>query len=150
VKPLPLLAAATLMVVTLVAAACATPTATSAPAQETITASVLVEAAASSPQWFRNVEVAKGTDGYELLMAATGGQVEAEWHPEFRSHFVQSVLSVAPEGSEFWAVFMWNETAAAWEPLPVGADLFSVKQGHIMGWAIVEYSPDSVTPQAKP
>ena len=115
-------------------------TAVSSPA---INASVLVEATADDPQWFRDVAVDKGTDGYELLLAATGGDIEAEWFAEFRSHFVKEILGVAPEGNAFWGIFVWNENTPGWEPLPVGADLFSVKEGHVMGWALVEFDPDS-------
>lgn len=111
-----------------------------------IAASVLIEADASSPQWFRDVTIAKGIDGYELLEEVAEGDIVAEWFPEFRAHFVKEILGVAPEGSEFWGVFIWNENAndkaGGWEPLPIGADLFSVKDGHIMGWALVDYDPD--------
>lgn len=110
-----------------------------------ITASVLVEPSAGEAHWYRDMEIPSGTDGYELLAAATGGQVEADYFPEFRSHFVKTVLGIAPEGQQSWAAFLWNEHSGSWEPLPYGADWLSVKEGHIMGWALVEYSPD--TPQ---
>jgi hypothetical protein len=103
----------------------------------------LVEPNAGESTWFRDVSVPKGTDGYELLEAAVEGELVSEWYAEFRAHFVTSVLGNEPEGSEFWAVFVWDEGTSAWSPLPVGADLYSVKQGHIMGWALVEYDPDS-------
>ena len=108
-----------------------------------ISASVLIEADASAPDWRRDVEASKGIDGYELLDLAVDGDLEADWFPEFRAHFVKEILGVAPEGSEFWGVFLWNEGNAAWEPLPVGADLFSVKDGHVMAWALVEYDPEN-------
>ncbi len=107
-----------------------------------ITVSVLVEPSSGGARWFRDVEVPKGTDGYELLESVTDGELEAEWFPEFRSHFVSGILGVAPEGAQFWGVFVWNETNAGWEPLPVGADLYSVKDGHVMGWALIEFDPD--------
>ena len=111
-----------------------------------IAASVLIEADAASPQWFRDVTVPKGIDGYELLEEVAEGDIVADWYPEFRAHFVKEVLGAAPEGSEFWGVFVWNENAndkaGGWEPLPVGADLFSVKDGHIMSWALVEFDPN--------
>lgn len=106
-----------------------------------ITATVLIEADASAPRWHRDVAVPKGTDGYELLEAAVEGDLEADWFPEFRAHFVEAIGGIAPEGAEFWGVFLWNESSAGWEPLPVGADLFSVKDGHIMAWALVEFDP---------
>lgn len=108
-----------------------------------ITAGVLVEPQAGGETWFRDVSVPKGTDGYELLEAAVDGELESEWYAEYRSHFVGSVLGAEPVGSEFWGVFVWNEGTGAWEPLTMGADLFSVKEGHIMGWALVEYDADS-------
>lgn len=108
-----------------------------------IRASVLIEADASAPDWRRDVEAPKGVDGYELLDMAVDGDLEADWFPEFRAHFVKEILGVAPEGAEFWGVFLWNEGNGAWEPLPVGADLFSVKDGHVMAWALVEYDPEN-------
>ena len=108
-----------------------------------ITASVLIEPEEGGGTWFKDVSVPKGTDGYELLKAAVDGNLVAEWYSEYPAHFVSSVLGVGPVGSEFWAVFIWNEDSLAWEPLPVGADLFSVKEGHIMGWALVEYNTES-------
>ena len=109
----------------------------------TVRASVLVEPAAADARWFRDVEMPKGTDGYELLEAATEGALDATWYPEFRAHFVNEILGVAPEGSQFWGVFLWNESMGAWEPLPFGADLLSVKDGHVMGWALIEFDPDN-------
>ena len=110
---------------------------------QAITATLLVEADSSDPRWTRELEVPKGTDGYEFLDAAVGGEIESDWFPEFRSHFVKSIQGIEPEGAQFWGVFVWNEGSEGWEPLPVEADLFSVKQGHVMAWALVEYDPDS-------
>ena len=110
-----------------------------------ITASVLVEPSAERARWFRDVEVQNGTDGYELLEAVTDGNLEAKWFPEFRSHFVTGILGIVPGGDESWGVFVWSETNGSWEPLSVGADLFPVEDGHVMGWALVGYDPD--TPQ---
>ena len=134
------LLAALLVSTVAIAAACGSDSPTPAPP---ITASVLIEPAADDPQWVRDLSVPKGTDGYELLVAATDGEIESEWFPEFRAHFVQSILGIAPEGNAFWGVFVWNEGTEGWEPLPVGADLFSVKQDHVMGWALVEFDPDN-------
>ncbi len=121
------------------AAACASAEADAPP----ITASVLVEPSAEGARWFRDVEVPEGTDGYELLEAVTDGDIEAEWYAEFGSHFVSGILGGAPEGDQFWGVFVWSETNAGWEPLPVGADLYPVEDGDVMGWALVEYDPDA-------
>ncbi len=136
--------------ITPIACADADPT----PTPQLISASLLIEPNPAAPQWF-DLSASKGVDAYELLAAAVDGNLEADWYPAFRSHFVQSIQSVAPSGPQFWSVFLWNETASdgrgAWEPLPVGADLFSVKNGHIMAWALVEYDPNSPNlPQTLP
>jgi hypothetical protein len=107
-----------------------------------ITASLLVEPSESAGIWFRDVVVPKGTDGYELLEAATDDDLEAQWHAQDQSHFVTSILGVEAVGSQFWGVFAWDEGTETWGPLPVGADLFAVKEGHIMAWALVEYDAD--------
>ena len=135
-----LLLATLLLVAVALTAACGSDTPTPAPP---ITASVLIEAVAGDPQWVRDLSVPKGTDGFELLVAASDGQVESDWFPEFRAHFVKSILDIAPEGNAFWGGFVWNEGTESWEPLPVGADLFSVKQDHVMGWALIEFDPDN-------
>ena len=137
-----LLVGALLLLVVAFVAACGSDDSAATPAP-TITASVLVESLGEDPRWLRDVSVPKGTDGYELLEVATDGEIEADWFPEFRAHFVNSIFGVSPEGSAFWGVFLWNEGTSAWEPLPVGADLLSVKQDHVMGWALVEFDPDS-------
>ena len=108
-----------------------------------ITASVLVEVSDADARWFRDVEVPKGTDGYEFLEAAVDGELVAEWYPEFRSHFVTGIDGVAADGTAFWGFFLWNESTSGWEPSTIGADLLSVKQDHVMGWTLVEFDPDN-------
>ena len=129
-----------LALLTALAVACNSSPAAASPS---INASVLVEASGSDAQWFRDLSVPAGTDGYELLETAVDGDLEAQWFPEYRSHFVNTILGKAPQGQQFWAVFLWNDSTNAWEPLPFGADLLSVKDGLVVGWALVEYDPDS-------
>ena len=128
------------LLLAVVAAACDSDADSSAPP---ITASVLVEVSGTDARWFRDVEVSKGTDGYEFLEAAVDGELVAEWHPEFRSHFVTGIDGVAADGIAFWGFFLWNESTLGWEPSTIGADLLSVKQDHVMGWALVEFDPDN-------
>jgi hypothetical protein len=128
------------MLFAVIAVACGSDVDLSAPP---ITASVLVEVDDADARWFRDVEVPKGTDGYEFLEAAVEGELVAEWYPEFRSHFITAIDGTAAEGSAFWGFFLWNKGTSGWEPATIGADLLSVKQDHIMAWALVEYDPDN-------
>ena len=127
-------------VAALLAACGGGPAATAGPV---ISASLLIESSPGDPYWARDIAIEQGADGYELLEAATAGELVSEWRPEFRSHFVQEIRGVAPQGTAFWGVFVWNEDTLGWEPLPAGADLFTVQDGHIMAWALVEFAPDS-------
>lgn len=117
----------------------------------TIGANVLIEGTETEPRWFKDFETTKGIDGYELLHEVTERDLVSEWFPQFRSHFVKEIFGEEPQGSEFWGVFVWSETANAWEPLAVGADLFSVKDGHTLAWALVKFDPENQqTPQSSP
>ena len=61
------------------------------------------------------------------------------------------IKGIAPNEGQFWSVFLWNENSLKWEPLNVGADLFSVKSGHIMAWSLVKYDPaNPQTPKQLP
>lgn len=139
-RKLPLLLLTLLASLSLFVVACGSEQDLTAPP---ITASLLVEPSEGAETWFRDMSVPKGTDGYELLEAAVDGDFVAEWYAEYRSHFVSSILGVEAVGPQYWGVFVWNEGSASWEPLPVGADLYSVKEGHTMAWVLIEYDPDS-------
>ena len=117
---------------------------------ENIQASILIESPESF-EWINQVTIPKGTDGYELLKAAVNDELVSVWYPEYRSHFVNQIKGIATNEGQFWSVFLWNENSLKWEPLNVGADLFSVKSGHIMAWSLVKYDPaNPQTPKQLP
>ena len=122
----------------------ATPTATPLP---TIRVSLLIHFSESDVRWFRDVEVAKGTNAYELTEQVTEGEMESSYYASFFAHFVEEIMGVANEGSTYWAIFLWNEPQSLWELLPVGADLFSLKDGHVLAWA---YTDSSAEPKQTP
>jgi hypothetical protein len=130
------------------AAPTASPTATPV---ATIQVSLLIQFNEDDVRWFRNVEVSKGTNAYELTERVTEGDLEAPYYAAFFSHFVQALMGVANEGPNYWLIFQWNEPQKQWEPLPVGADLFSLKDGHVLAWSYTDTSQEpsqlpSVTP----
>ena len=139
------------LLLTMVAAGVSACSADDPTAPAVITASLLIEADPEEATWFRDVEVPKGTGGYALLEIATGGELEADWFPAFRAHFVTSILGTGSESPQFWLTFVWDESSSAWQPMPVGADLFSVKEGHVLGWALVDTSAgDNQVPLGQP
>ena len=90
--------------------------------------------------WFRDFEVLKGANAYELTEQATEGDLESTYYASFFSHFVESIMGVANEGANYWLIYQWNDSAEQWEPLPVGADLFSLKDGHVLAWSYTDTS----------
>lgn len=113
----------------------------------TIQVSLLIEVSQDDVRWFRDVEVPEGTNAYELTELVTEGDLEATYYATFVSHFVEALLGVANEGPNYWLTFLWNEPQKQWEPLPVGADLFSLKDGQVLAWA---YTDTSVEPSQLP
>jgi len=117
----------------------------------TIHVSVLIQLSEVDMRWFRDVAIPKGTNAYEIAERVTEGDLEATYYAAFFSHFVEAMLGVANEGTNYWLTFLWNANQEQWEPLPVGADLFSLKEGHVLAWSYTDTSADlsqlpSVTP----
>ncbi len=122
----------------------ATPTATPLP---TIQVSLLIHISEEDARWFRDFEVLKGTNAYELTEQVTEGELESTYYASLFSHWVESVMGVPNEAPNYWLIFQWNAPMEQWEPLPVGADLFSLKDGHVLAWS---YTDTSIEPQPVP
>ena len=116
----------------------------------TIKVSMLIQSGEQDARWFRDVEVDKGIDAYELTEKVTEGDLEATYSAPYRSHFVGSILGVENENPKFWLIFAWSEPQEKWEPLPVGADLYSVKDGHILAWYLADTTSEGALPTANP
>jgi hypothetical protein len=135
-------------------AGCEAETSTETPYSTTVSTihvSVLIQLSEVDMRWFRDVEIPKGTNAYEIAERVTEGNLEATYYAAFFSHFVEAMLGVANEGTNYWLTFLWNTNQEQWEPLPVGADLFSLKEGHVLAWSYTDTSLElsqlpSVTP----
>ena len=113
----------------------------------TIQVSLLIHFSESDVRWFRDVEAHNGANAYELTLQVTEGDMKATYYASFYAHFVEEIMGVANEGSTYWAIFLWNASQSQWELLPVGADLFSLKDGHVLAWA---YTDSSAEPKQTP
>ena len=113
----------------------------------TIQVSLLIDVSDDDVRWFRDVEVSKGTDAYEFTEIVAEGDLESTYNAAFFSHFVESLIGVTNEGSNYWLIFLWSDSQKHWEPLPVGPDLFSLKDGHVLAWS---YTDTSVEPSHLP
>jgi hypothetical protein len=113
----------------------------------TIQVSLLIHVSEDDVQWFRDFEVLKGTNAYELTEQATEGELESTYYTSLFSHWVESIMDVPNEAPNYWLIFQWNGSTEQWEPLPVGAGLFSLKDGHVLAWS---YTDTSLDPQPVP
>ena len=109
---------------------------------DSVTARLLIESNKSEVRWIDGVPLPVGGNAYELLKTAVGGDLEATFSAEFGSHFVTKILDAEPKGDAFWGLFIWNSDVDRWEPSMVGADMLTVKDRQIIGWAIVEFNSD--------
>ena len=125
------------------------PTATPQPV-ETVQVNLLIAVEDGDDRWYRNFEVPQGTDAYQLTQMVTGGNMEATYYPEYRAHFVESVAGVAGQGSNYWIIWLWSDFNDKWEVLPVGADFFSLKEGHTLAWYYGDTSKGENPPNATP
>ena len=123
---------------------------TPTPVPTTIKVSMLIQSSEQDARWFRNVEVAKGTDAYELTEKVTQGDLRSTYSALYRSHFVDSILGVENKNPKFWLIYGWSEPEKKWEPLPVGADLYSLKDGHILAWYYADTTNEGALPTATP
>lgn len=117
---------------------------------ETIKVSLLVQVAEADIRWFRDVELPRGANAWELTETAAQGQVEAQFYPLYRSHFIDALFGVKGQAPNFWLIFLWSEASNKWEPLPVGADLFSLKEGHVLAWYYADTSKEQSVPTVNP
>ncbi|GEM_PF-1918485 len=128
----------------------ATPTSAVLVKVETIKVSLLVQVSETDTRWFRNVELPKGTDAWNLTEAATEGQVEAKYYALYRAHFVDAIFGIKGADPKYWLLYVWSEADNKWEPLPVGADLYSLKDGHVLAWYYADTSHEGSLPTVQP
>ena len=136
-------------------AACTVPTATPTPTAtpqpvESIKVSLLVQKGDQETRWFRDLQVPKGADAFELTKIATGGDFKATYYPQYRSHFVEAILGTENQGSNYWLIWLWNDLDKKWEFLPVGADFYSVKDGQVLAWYYADTSQEGKPPPVTP
>ena len=73
----------------------ATPVPTTTPQPvETVRVNLLIAVEDSEDRWYRNFEVPKGTNAYQLTEMVPRGNMEAIYYPEFRAHFVEFIAGV--------------------------------------------------------
>lgn len=109
-----------------------------------IKATMLVHLNDDDVRWFRNVEIAEGTNAYEFTELITQDNMESTYHASMFSHLVVSLFGTKNEEPHYWIIFLWDASRNQWGPLQVGSDLFSLKDGHVLAWVYTEYSQEPI------
>ena len=109
-----------------------------------IKANMLVHLNGNDIRWFRDVEIIKGTNAYEFTEQIAQENMESTYYASMFSHLVVSLFGTKNEEPHYWIIFLWDASRNQWGPLQVGADLFSLKDGHVLAWAYTEYSQDPI------
>ena len=109
-----------------------------------INVSVLIHESTDDFQWFRNVETTEGSNAYELTKTVVQGDLESTYYASMFSHLVESIFGKRNEDPNYWIIFLWDDNQHKWAPLPLGADLFSLKDGHVIGWVYTEYGQEAL------
>ena len=108
----------------------------------TINVSVLIHGSSDDFRWFRDVETTEGSNAYELTKTVVQGDLESTYYASLFSHLVESIFGKRNEDPNYWTIFLWDDNQKQWAPLPLGADLFSLKNGHVIGWVYTEYGQE--------
>ena len=101
------------------------------------TVTILIDASTNVQIWHRDVSIPRGFDAFQLTELVTEGQLTATWYPSMKTHYIESMLGLDNSETNYWMVFLWDESGNTWQPLPVGADWFSLKNGHILAWSYI-------------
>ena len=112
------------------------------PVLSTYAVSMLIDAPPEIQIWHSNVSIPRGFDAFQLTELVTDGHLTATWYPSMKTHYIESILGLDNSDTAYWMIFLWNESQGDWEPLPVGADWFSLKDGHILAWSYVHSGVD--------
>ena len=108
----------------------------------TIEVSMLIHEDTNNFNWFRDVKIEKGFNAYELTEIVVQGDLESKYYASMFSHLVESIFGKRNEAPNYWIIVLWDDSQQKWTPLPVGADLFSLKDGHVVGWIYAEYGQE--------
>ena len=97
------------------------------------TADVLFDFGNGTSRWFNGTQVQPGWNAYVTTVVLSGGNLRAQWYPQYGEHFVSAIDGVSNTKSLYWFLWTYNSTAF-WQVAQVGADLLPVYNGTVFAW----------------
>lgn len=103
----------------------------------TYSVDMLVDYGDGSRHWYNDSTAQPGWNAYVLTLVLLGGNMQADWYPQYGEHFVTGVDGVPSTGSQSW--FVWEFSGGSWTPAATGADYLEVHNGTIIAWTLCGY-----------
>ena len=112
------------------------------------TTNILINFGNGTRHWYNGTKVQPGWNLYVATVVLSHGNLQAQWYPQFGSHFVTGIDGVSNTKSTSWFAWTYNKTAS-WQPAQVGADGLPVYNGSAFAWTYCAETP-SYTPACTP
>lgn len=113
-----------------------------------IRASVLFDFGNGTRRWYNETQIEPGWNLYIATVIMMNGNVNAQWYPQFGSHFVTGIAGVTNTKTNFWYIWAYNKTTS-WQLAQVGADQLKMYNGSIYAWTFCA-ADQNYNPLCKP
>ena len=116
------------------------------PARGTLySADILIDYGNGTRVWHNGTAAQPGWNMYTETVVLTGGDIQAQWYPQYQEHLVSAIGGIPDTQTKSWFLWTYNATAS-WQSAQVGADLLPVYNGSVFAWTFcgetASYSPD--------
>lgn len=103
----------------------------------TYSADMLVDYGNGTRMWYNDSAAQPGWNGYVLTLVLLGGNLQADWYPQYGEHFVTGVNGVPGTDTKSW--FVWEYSGGAWTVASTGSDYLQVHNGTTFAWTLCGY-----------
>jgi hypothetical protein len=92
-----------------------------------------------SKTWINNSRIPVGFNLFNITLKLTEGNVEADYYPQFESHFIKSVNGVGvndnPEMQNWaWIAWNFNKESYEWELFDMSSDMVYPVNRDVIAW----------------
>lgn len=108
---------------------------------------MLVDYGNGTSKWYNGSTAQPGWNGYMVSLVLLGGDIQANWYPQFGEHLVTGIDGVNQTASESW--FVWELANGKWTPSQTGSDQMQVDNGTVIAWTLCGYDA-SFNPTCSP
>ncbi len=109
------------------------------------TADIMIDFGNGTRAWYNGTQVQPGWNVFTETVVLTGGDLQAQWYPQYQEHLVSGIDGVSNSQAKAWFLWTYNGTSS-WELAQVGADQLPVYNGSTFAWTFCgetpSYAPD--------